>query len=159
MRKIALHIASDADLPALAALRWRLKMGDSASLHGEDFDLFVGAFIRTESAALARGDVVHWIADIDGAPAAAMSVVAVRKVTSVKCEERRWGYLTNCYVSAEHRNAGVGSRLLAAIQSWAKNEAFEFIIVWPSDRAFSFYERSGFQPPTDALVWAPLLGD
>ena len=159
MRKIALHIASDADLPILATLRWRLKADDDAPPQGEDFALFADAFIRAESMARSRGDIVHWIADVDGAPVAAMSLVVVRKVTAPGGAERRWGYLTNCYVAAEHRNVGVGSRMLEAIQSWANNEAFEFIIVWPSDCAFPFYERNGFRCPDDVLVWTPPSGD
>ena len=159
MREIAFYIASNDDLPALATLRWRLKAGDDAPLQGEDFELFVGAFTRHERAAQARGDCVHWIADVNGAPVAAMSVVVVRKVTSPEGAERRWAYLTNCYVLAEHRNTGVGSRLLQAIQSWAKDQAFECIIVWPSERAFPFYERSEFQRPEDMLVWTAPPGD
>lgn len=143
-QELALSIASEADLPALAALRWRLKAGDDALPHGDAFVRFADAFIRSESLARAREDVVNWIANIDGAPAAAMSLVVVRKVTSPGAAERRWGYLTNCYVVAGHRNAGVGSRVLEAIQSWAKDEAFEFVIVWPSDRAFPSTSGRGF---------------
>lgn len=104
--EITLAIASEGELPALAALRWRLKAGDEALPQGEAFARFAEAFIRSESLARAREDVVHWIAKVDGAPAAAMSLVVVRKVTSPGGAERRWGYLTNCYVMAEHRNAG-----------------------------------------------------
>jgi ribosomal protein S18 acetylase RimI-like enzyme len=159
MREITLRIASDDDLPALAALRWRLKVSDDALPRGEDFALFAEAFIGFESAALARGDIEHWIADVDGAPVAAMSLVVVRKVSAPGGAEQRWGYLTNCYVTAEHRNAGVGSRMLEAIQSRARDEALELLIVWPSDRAFPFYERSGFQRPDDLLVWTAPSGD
>lgn len=159
MREIAIRIASKDDLPALAALRWRLKAGDHAPPQGEDFARFAEPFIRLESAGLARGDIVHWIADVDGAPVAAMSLVVVRKVSAPGGAERRWGYLTNCYVIAEHRNAGVGSRMLEAIQSRARDEALEFLIVWPSDRAFPFYERSGFQRPDDVLVWTAPSGN
>lgn len=159
MLEISLRIASDDDLPVLAALRWRLKAGDDTLPQGEDFALFAEAFVRFESAALARGDIVHWIADVDGMPVATMSLVVVRKVTALGGAERRWGYLTNCYVTAKRRNARVGSRLLAAIQSWAKDEALEFLIVWPSGRAFRFYERSGFQRPDDLLVWTAPSGD
>lgn len=159
MREITLRIASDDDLPALAALRWQLKVSDDAPPQGEDFARFVEAFIRFESTALARRDIVHWIADVDGAPVAAMSLVVVRKVSAPGGAERLWGYLTNCYVTAEHRNGGVGSRMLEAIQSRARDEALEFLVVWPSDRAVPFYERNGFQRPDDVLVWTAPSGD
>lgn len=154
-RDSAFHIALDGDLHSLAALRWRLKAGDDAPLEGEAFAQFAEEFTRFERAHRAPGETVHWLAEVAGEPAAAMSVVIVRKVASPDGGDRRWGYLTNCYVVPEHRNAGLGRRLLEAVQSWARDQAFEFLIVWPSERAFSFYERSGFQRAADVLVWTP----
>ena len=103
----------------------------------------------------AGGEAVHWIAIADGAPIAAMSVVLVKKLVSLEATAGRWGYLTNCYVAPSHRSGGVGAGLLAAIQAWAKSEALEFLIVWPSERAFDFYRRAGFVAPDDVLVWVP----
>ena len=152
---VATRIASDDDLQSLAVLRWRLKAGDDAPAEGAAFARFAEEFVRFERVERARGEVVHWIAHLAGKPAAAMSVVAIRKVTSPGDGARRWGYLTNCYVVPEHRNGALGRRVLGAIQSWAREQAFEFIIVWPSERAFPFYERAGFRRPDDLLVWTP----
>ena len=149
------RIAEDADLPALARLRWALKTEDQQPSEGEAFAGFASAFAHHERERRGAGEIVHWIAALEGAPVAAMSVALVRKLPAPDRSDARWGYLTNCYVVPRYRNAGLGAGLLQAIQFWAKAEALEFLIVWPSARAASFYQRGGFSAPGDALVWTP----
>lgn len=60
--------------------------------------------------------------------------------------------LTNSYVLPQARNAGVGQQLLAAIEAWARAEDLELLLVWPSERAYPFYERAGFRRYPDPLV-------
>ena len=55
-------------------------------------------------------------------------------------------------ILATLRNAGVGSQLLAAITSWAIGESLELLVVWPSDKAYPFYERAGFRRYPDPVV-------
>lgn len=153
--RLGLRIATEADLPALAALRWRLKTDDEKDADDEEFARFEAAFLQLERTERASGEIVHWVAVLEGRVIAAMSVILVRKLASRELTAGRWGYLTNCYVEAEHRDAGVGGRLLDAIQSWARDSGLEFLIVWPSDRAFQFYQRAGFRRPDDVLLWEP----
>lgn len=149
------RIASDSDLPHLAPLRWRLKTGDDSPSEGAEFARFAEAFGVSERLDRNDGEVFHWVADETGTAVAVMSVVVVRKVMPVEGRRGSWGYLTNCYVVPEHRNSGLGSRLLQAVQAWAIDRGLEFLIVWPSERAVPFYERSGFERPEDLLVWTP----
>ena len=37
------------------------------------------------------------------------------------------------------------------VKEWAKEQDLELLIVWPSDRAVTFYERSGFTPENDIM--------
>ena len=53
----------------------------------------------------------------------------------------------------EVRNAGVGQRLLTAIKDWASSENLELLVVWPSERAYPFYERAGFCRYPDPLIF------
>lgn len=153
--EVIYRIAADTDLPGLARLRWGLKTEDQQAAEGERFSQFCDAFLRREREDRAHGDAVHWMAVADDAPVAAMSVVLVRKLASLDNPGGRWGYLTNCYVAPAHRNGGLGAGLLDEIQRWAQNEALEFLIVWPSERAFDFYRRCGFSAPDDVLIWTP----
>lgn len=50
------------------------------------------------------------------------------------------------------RNSGVGQRLLTAVKDWASGENLELLVVWPSERAYPFYQRAGFSRHPDPLV-------
>ena len=154
-QEVTLRIACDDDLSALADLRWRLKTDDQPATDAEARSRFAEEFCRSQRADRRSSDIVHWLACVGETPVAVMSVIEVRKLASPGKAPGRWGYLTNCYVRPEHRNTGVGGRLLKAVQDWARDEVFELLIVWPSDRAFPFYERGGFSRPADPLVWTP----
>ncbi len=42
-------------------------------------------------------------------------------------------------------------RLLSKVIEWAKAEDLELLIVYPSERAISFYERAGFTAENDVM--------
>lgn len=136
-------------------LRWHLKMGDEAAATGIAFDQFVSHFIRFESAERAPEEAHHWVAELDGEIGAVMTVIRVQKVPSPDGESGHWFYLTNCYVLPKHRNRGIGEALLSEIKSWAVDGEAELMLVWPSERAFAFYERCGFVQPDGVLGWEP----
>jgi ribosomal protein S18 acetylase RimI-like enzyme len=63
-----------------------------------------------------------------------------------------WGYLANAFVLAEHRNQGIGRRLIAAAVDHAARNDFARVIVSPSERSIPFYERAGFGPADVLMV-------
>ncbi|MFI4935256.1 MAG: GNAT family N-acetyltransferase [Caulobacterales bacterium] len=137
------------DARALADFRWRLHI-DDADLQPDPE--WVAAFIERIAPERDRTDVTHWLAEADGRPVGVMTVRTVGKVPSPGDLDGKWGYLTNCYVLPECRDQRVGSGLLEAVRRWAEAEAFELLVVWPSERAFPFYERAGFKRYADPLV-------
>jgi GNAT superfamily N-acetyltransferase len=151
-RDLEFRLSTDQEYSALADLRWRLQTDDRPIDDPAAYDAFVRAFVDISRADPRTGELFHWVAARDDRLLAAMSVVVVRKVPSPKVLDGRWGYLTNCYVLPEGRNGGVGSSLLGAIKRWAKDLDLELLVVWPSDRAYPFYERAGFSRPVDPLV-------
>ena len=150
--KIEYRIATPVDLPQLADLRWRLRVDDEPVADRVAYDGFVANFICICSAEWNARDVVHWIA-ADGANVVGVfSIILVQKLPSPENLRGRWGYISNSYVLPDFRNAGVGQELLAAVKKWAQEESLELLVVWPSERAYSFYERSGFARHPDPLV-------
>ncbi|MGH7022930.1 MAG: GNAT family N-acetyltransferase [Caulobacteraceae bacterium] len=139
------------DLPQLADLRWRLQTDDEPVVDGAARKRFLDAFVSLSQQRDER-DLVHWVAADGDKLLAAMSVVIVRKVSSPRDLNGRWGYLTNVYALPEVRNQGIGGSLLAAIKTWANDEGLELLTVWPSERAYPFYERAGFARLPDPLV-------
>jgi len=146
------RMATPADLPQIADLRWRLRVDDAPLTDRDAYDRFVADFIRICTEEWRTDDLVHWIA-ADGARAlAVMSIAIIRKLPSPENLRGRWGYISNSYVLPEARNAGIGRQLLTAIEGWARSEDLELLLVWPSERAYPFYERAGFRRFPDPLV-------
>lgn len=61
------------------------------------------------------------------------------------------GYVTFTFVEPEHRNEGVGRQMLDSLRREARSQDFETLIVWPSERSVSLYQRAGFRPPAEIL--------
>ena len=61
-------------------------------------------------------NLVHWVAEQDGKLIGVISTRIIQKLPSPEDMEGKFGYLTNSYVLAQHRNQGVGSKLLAAVK-------------------------------------------
>jgi N-acetylglutamate synthase and related acetyltransferases len=151
-QSVGFRIATLDDVPQLADLRWRFKTDDAVEFSADERSKFIAAFVESVSASLSDGTFCHWVAEADGRIVAAMSVAKVRKVPSPELIESCWGYLTNCYTLPDYRNAGIGSTLLGAVTQWAKDQGYEFLSVWPSDRSYPFYERGGFNRYVDPLI-------
>ena len=62
---------------------------------------------------------------------------------------RRRGYLAWLAVQSEHRSNGIGGRLLAAVEDWARERGAELITTDTNLRsnlgAVEFYERNGYE--------------
>ena len=146
------RMATKADLPQIADLRWRLRVDDAPVSNAAAYYRFVADFIRICAQEWRPEEMIHWIAADGELVLAVMSIAIVRKLPSPENLRGRWGYISNSYVLPEARNAGVGQKLLTAIEAWARAEDLELLLVWPSERAYPFYERAGFRRHPDPLV-------
>ena len=151
---ITFRLADPRDALQLADLRWRLKTDDSLDFSMTERNDFVAAFTAFTESASGRQDqpFFHCVAELEGRLIAVMSVRKVLKVPSPERLDGCWGYLTNCYTLPDYRNRGIGTNLLNAIKEWSKEQELELLVVWPSDRSYRFYERSGFYRDPDPLV-------
>jgi GNAT superfamily N-acetyltransferase len=137
------------DLPQIADFRWRLKTEDAAEFDAVQRAAFVSAFVTDQSQS---GSFLHWVAELDGHVVAVMSIGRVAKLPSPDQRSTALGYLTNCYTLPAFRRRGIGSRLLAHIISWAREQGYELLLVWPSNESYAFYGRSGFRKCVDPLI-------
>jgi GNAT superfamily N-acetyltransferase len=146
------RIATQADLPQIADLRWRLRVDDQPVSDRAAYERFVTEFIHICTEEWRADELVHWLAAEGEHVLAVMSIAIIRKLPSPENLRGRWGYISNSYVLPQARNAGVGQQLLAAIETWARAEDLELLLVWPSERAYPFYARAGFRRYPDPLV-------
>jgi GNAT superfamily N-acetyltransferase len=141
-----IDLASSEDVDELARLRHALydEYGD-ADL---PFTQYLPAFRAFAVTALADRRWRAWVAREDGRIVATMWMQVVERVPQPigAGGGRPIGYLTNAYVDRQHRNEGLGSRMLTEIRDWAQAEGVGTILCWPApgEDAERFYARAGF---------------
>ena len=147
--QIRRHIPGD--FTQLARLRWLLKMGDHNSEPSSEQSAFTRDYCDQLRASEALGDTVHFVVEDQSRLLGAVTIRVVRKELSPGAKPDAWGYVTNTFVLAEHRQRGVGTALLNGAIAWAADSGLELLIVWPSERSVSFYRRAGFEGQTAPL--------
>jgi GNAT superfamily N-acetyltransferase len=143
----SIGFASTDDIPELARLRWELyaeQEGDPA----ETPDAYRARFAES---ALTSDAWRSWVARDGDRLVAAMWVQTVPRVPVPGNTAGPIGYLTNVYVTPEHRNAGLGAQMLDRVKSWCGEQGYSLVIVWPTERSRPFYRRGGFDRPDEPL--------
>jgi GNAT superfamily N-acetyltransferase len=146
MPDTVIRTAVPADLPALAALRRAWVEERDGEVADENFETLFAQWYERES-----GRRVTWLAE-DRGPIGMMNLAIFERMPRPGQEPGRWGYLGNAFVLAAHRNHGVGSRLLAAVLSYADEHGFARVVLSPSERSVPFYRRAGFGPADTLLL-------
>ncbi|GCD92343.1 N-acetyltransferase [Nocardioides sp. LS1] len=99
---------------------------------------------------------VTWLGYVDGVAVAMVNLlVFTRMPRPGESAPTQWGYLANCYVLPEHRNGGLGGRMLDALTAYADEQGFVRVVLSPSPRSVPFYLRGGFEPATSLMVRLP----
>ncbi|MBO1769888.1 GNAT family N-acetyltransferase [Agrococcus sp. TF02-05] len=139
---VVVRQAADAELEAVADLRWRWVREAS------DEPLPERSAYAAEAAAWARahGDShVPLVAVADGEVVGMAWLAIQSRVPSPRALERRSGDLQSCYVVPEHRGAGLGRRLAEGVLDEARRRGLEHVTVHSSVEAIPVYERAGFR--------------
>jgi GNAT superfamily N-acetyltransferase len=90
-----------------------------------------------------------WLATLDGTAVGMASLWEYRRMPRPGRPDSRWGYLSNMFVREGYRDRGIGSTLLDAVISAACERRYARIVLSPSERAVSFYQRAGFVVPDE----------
>lgn len=75
----------------------------------------------------------------------------VEKIPNPVGEAEHHAYLSNLYVREDDRG-GAGAQLVAAALAWCRTQRVDYVILWPSERSRSLYERYGFGPDDGILA-------
>ena len=142
--------ATPADGAELARLRWDFRVGEHPEQSRAGFFQDFGAWLAD---AMASG---RWVVAVaEAAPDAlcgCMYLELVSKLPVPGKSRRMWGYITSCYVASEQRGQGIGRKLLDLLINAARARGLEFLILWPSEEAVSFYRRAGFRPVSEVYA-------
>ena len=140
-------MATPEDAASLAALRraW------TAEQHGPvDDPGFEARFLDWYERESARR--VAWLAEADGEMVGMMNLAVFDRMPQPGRDPGSWGYLSNSFVLAAHRNRGIGSLLLGALLAHADSHRYVRVVLSPSERAVPFYQRAGFSFDAGLLV-------
>jgi GNAT superfamily N-acetyltransferase len=147
----SIGFATADDILELARLRWEL-YAEQDGEPPEPFEGYADRFARFARSALASEEWRAWVARVEGRPAGAMWLQTIPRVPVPGRRAGPIGYLTNVYVVPEHRNVGIGARMLGVVTGWCEDQGYSEVIVWPTERSRAFYGRSGFERPDEPLV-------
>lgn len=145
-----IELARIDDVADLARLRWQLYAEQEGSR--EPLETYQDRFVAFALRALASDRWHAWVARDAGGPIGAMWLHTVERVPVPGKVAGPIGYLTNVYVTPEHRDGGLGSRMLERSLEWCRAQRFSCVITWPTARSRPFYARAGFGRPAEPLV-------
>jgi GNAT superfamily N-acetyltransferase len=138
------RIAAEADLSQLSQLRWDFRHEDGFEQPVVSYDEFFEECLEFLKHGLESGFQTYWVAEREGEIIAQIFVHKIELVPRPCKLQDQFGYITNNYTKPAYRGQGIGSKLMEHVIEWAKKEDFELLIVYPSEEAVTYYERSGF---------------
>jgi GNAT superfamily N-acetyltransferase len=143
-------MATAADAPALAELRYRFRAAEQEPVEGRIE--FVDRCASWMSLRLAAGTPWRcWVAEVDGKVVGTIWLQIIEKLPNPGDEAEIHGYISSVYVELARRSSGIGSMLLDACIGACSREGVDALILWPTQRSRSLYERYGFAMRDDLL--------
>jgi GNAT superfamily N-acetyltransferase len=145
-----IRLARTADAPDLAKLRYALRASTGVATEPEL--QFIDRCTKWMTEHL--NDTNHWrcwVAEIDLRLAGCLWMQLVEKIPNPRQEPECHAYITNFYLEAFARARGIGSQMLVMAIDWCKKEGTDAVILWPTERSRSLYERQGFAVRDDLL--------
>ncbi|MFI9402480.1 GNAT family N-acetyltransferase [Nocardia sp. NPDC052316] len=141
MSEIVVRPAEKDELAAVALLRWQwvTEKRGTPDITREEFTAWFVAWAKDNERS-------HqcWVV-VDGDLVLGMAWLAVtQRVPTPHAPERASGDLQCVYVVPEHRDTGLGGRLIDAVVVEAGRLGLERVTVHSSDRAINAYLRHGF---------------
>ena len=144
-----IRLADASDAPALAVLRYALRSSTGVATEPEtEFLRRCTAWMEDH---LKKDAWLCWVAEENEQLIGAVWLQLVEKIPNPRSEAEHHAYLTNFYVDERARGRGIGTKLLRAAIEWCKTADVHAIILWPTERSRSLYERNGFAVRDDLL--------
>lgn len=140
----ALRAARPEDYRVLAAMRYEFRAAMDEPDEGRDvFEARMLGWLEEH-----MGPTwLAWLASEGEETIGVVFLHVVDKLPNPVPEPEQLGYVTSLYVRPDRRGAGVGAALLDAALDECRARGLDTVVLWPSARSRSLYERRGFQAP------------
>jgi GNAT superfamily N-acetyltransferase len=136
--------ATAADALRLAELRYefRASVGPPTETQ-QDFVERASAWMRERL--LDEGGAWRcWVVEANGEVRGNVWLQLIEKLPNPVVELEKHGYITNVYLQDSLRGSGLGQRLVEAALECCREEGVDSVILWPTQRSRTLYERYGF---------------
>ncbi|MCZ2404734.1 GNAT family N-acetyltransferase [Paenarthrobacter sp. Z7-10] len=100
---------------------------------------------------------IMFVAELDGTPIGMLNLMVFERMPKPGKKSSCWVYLGNVFVSPDHRNRGVGGKLLEAATTYSQDISAARMVLSPSAQSQNFYRRHGFVPAEELLVKTSLI--
>jgi GNAT superfamily N-acetyltransferase len=137
-----IRLAREDEFAALALLRWHWSTGENGATPVVDEAEFVRSFTAWAKANTATHRC--FVAELDDRLIGMAWLAINPRVPSPTRIIRSFADIQSVYVLPEHRNSGVGARLIEAISTAAVQLGAERITVHSTEASVDFYRREGF---------------
>jgi GNAT superfamily N-acetyltransferase len=144
-----IRLATPTDAEALARLRYEFRTALDAAV--EPATAFYARCTAWMAERLGSDAWRCWAAETPSAVVGAIWLHFFEKVPNPVGEPEAHGYLTNFYVRTDYRGAGLGEGLLVAALEECDRRHVHSVVLWPTPRSRSLYERHGFAVPRTVL--------
>jgi GNAT superfamily N-acetyltransferase len=145
---IEIRLATPVDAPALAQLRYALR---SRPNEIETTSIFIDRCTSWMANHLQHESWRAWVLEQDKKIIGALWLQLIEKIPNPTSEPELYAYITNVFVNESARSRGLGSRLLNEALTFCKQQSVEAVILWPSEKSRTLYERHGFAVRPDLL--------
>jgi len=146
---VNIRIANPDDAPALAKLRYQFRSTTWGDV--ENDSEFLSRCEQWMQEHLQQSNWRCWVAEDDQKIIGALWLQLIEKIPNPTSEPEFHAYITNVFVHEAARGQGIGSRLVDEAISFCKQKRVHAVILWPSERSRSLYERHGFAVRPDLL--------
>lgn len=151
--RIEVRVARDDELEQTVRLRWLWTAErEGADAVDDDADYVPHA---ADWARAHRDTHVPHVAVLDDQVIGMAWLALTPRVPKVGAIQRSSGDLQSCYVMPEHRDRGIGGRLVRAVMATAALHGAEHITVHTSPDSVGMYSRNGFEHE-ERLLYAQL---
>lgn len=137
------------DAAALARLRYAFRTDLETPAEAEA--VFLARCRSWMETRLASGPWCSWVLEQNGDLVGTVWLQLLEKLPNPVAEPEWHGYISSLFVRPEARGLGLGSRLLAAALAECDRRGCDAVLLWPTPRSRSLYERHGFAVREDLL--------
>ena len=141
--------ANSADSSALAQLRYKLRSRAIGEMEPESE--FLNRCGNWMADRLTQPMWRSWVAEQGGEIVGALWLQLIEKIPNPTSESELHAYITNVFVNESARGKGVGSQLLTEAIEFCKQRSVHAVILWPSEKSRTLYQRHGFDVRSDLM--------